>query len=183
MSEPNTAGDPIPRRALAWTFLRAGLIAASLVTLYYVLPLNGRFSHAAYVLLPVGLVVFGLVTRRELRALVHARDPRMRLIQLLATVIPLFVVVMATTYFIMSRNQQGAFSEHLDRTDALYFTMTVLSTLGFGDIAPLTHVARIAVMLQIVGDLVVLGAGVHVLTGAVKTGMAQRHRRDGTVDS
>jgi hypothetical protein len=33
-------------------------------------------------------------------------------------------------------------------------------------------------MLQILGDLVVLGAGVHVLVGAVKTGMAQRHKRE-----
>ena len=154
--------------------MRAGLTAASLVTLYYFLPLGGAFSHAGYVLLPVGLIAFVMVARHEVLAIVHSNTPRMRAIQLLATLVPMFVIVLAATYFLLSRNSPGAFSEHLGRTDALYFTLTVLSTLGFGDIVPLTHAARILVMVQIVGDFVVLGAGVRILTTAVSHGIERR---------
>ncbi len=154
--------------------LRSGLTAASLVTLYYVLPLNGRFSHAGYVLLPVGLIVFGVLTWHGVRGIVRSPTPWMRAVQLLATVVPFFVIVLASTYFVMSRQTPGAFNEHLGRTGALYFTLTVFSTLGFGDIVPLSQAARIVVMVQIVGDLVVLGAGVHVITGAVNRGKERR---------
>jgi hypothetical protein len=159
--------------------LRAGVTAASLVTLYYVLPLNGRFSHLGYVLLPIGLVAFGVLTWFELRAIVRSSTPWMRVVQLLATVVPFFLVIMAATYFVLSRQTPGSFSEHLGRTDALYFTLTVFSTLGFGDIVPISHAARIVVMVQIVGDLVILGAGVHVLTGAVSRGRQRRNEPGG----
>ncbi len=138
------------------------------------LPFAGRFSNPGYVLLPAGLIAFGVLTRYEIRAIVRSDTPWMRVVQLLATVVPFFVVVLAATYFLMSRQNPAAFSEHLGRTDALYFTLTVFSTLGFGDIVPFTHAARIVVMIQIVGDLVVLGAGVHVLSGAVSRGMQRR---------
>ena len=161
------------------TALRAAVTATSLVTLYYVVPFNGHFSHPAYVLLPVGLIAFGVLTWFEVRAIVRSPTPWMRVVQLLATVVPFFVIVLASTYYLMSRQSPGAFSEHLGRTDALYFTLTVFSTLGFGDIVPISHVARIVVMVQIIGDLIVLGAGVHVLTGAVSRGRERRREADG----
>ncbi len=169
-----TASRLASRHAVPWTLARAALTATALVTLYYVVPFAGRFSNAGYALLPVGLIAFAVLTRFEVRAIVRSDTPWMRVVQLLATVVPFFVIVLASTYFLMSRQSPDAFSEHLGRTDALYFTMTVFSTLGFGDIVPLTHAARIVVMIQIVGDLVVLGAGVHVLTGAVSRGIEQR---------
>jgi hypothetical protein len=158
--------------------IRATLTATALVTLYYVIPFNGEFSHAAYVLLPVGLIAFGVLTWYQLRAIVHSPTPWMRVVQLLATAVPFFVIVLASTYYSMSRQTPAAFTEHLGRTDSLYFTMTVLSTVGFGDIAPVSQAARIVVMVQMVGDLIILGAGVHVLTGAVSRGMQRRNEAD-----
>jgi voltage-gated potassium channel len=169
-----TASRLASKHSVAWTLLRAALTSASLVTLYYVLPFGGRFSLSGYVLLPLGLLAFGVLTAYEIRAIIRSDTPWMRVVQLLATTVPFFVVVLAATYFLMSRQSPGAFSEHLGRTDALYFTVTVFSTTGFGDIVPLTHAARIVVMIQIVGDLAVLGAAARVLTGAVSRGMEQR---------
>jgi hypothetical protein len=63
-----------------------------------------------------------------------------------------------------------AFSEPLSRTDALYFTITVFSTVGFGDIVPVTDGARVATMVQMVGDLLVVGLVLRVMLGAVKAG-------------
>jgi hypothetical protein len=58
----------------------------------------------------------------------------------------------------------------LTRTDALYFTVTVFSTVGFGDIAPKSEVARVVLIVQMLGDLAVLGAGIRILLGAVQRG-------------
>jgi hypothetical protein len=70
--------------------------------------------------------------------------------------------------------QPQAFSEPLSRTDALYFTITVFSTVGFGDIVPVTDGGRVATMVQMVGDLLVVGLVLRVMLGAVKAGRQRR---------
>ena len=40
------------------------------------------------------------------------------------------------------------FSQKLDHSRALYFTITVFSTVGFGDITPTNDAARLAVGAQ-----------------------------------
>ena len=68
----------------------------------------------------------------------------------------------------------GAFSEPLRRTDALYFTITVFATVGFGDIAPVTAGARVVTMVQMLGDLLVVGLVLHLMVGAVRAGLRRR---------
>ena len=63
------------------------------------------------------------------------------------------------------------------RTDALYFTVTVFSTVGFGDITAKSETARIVLIVQMLADLAFLGAGVRVLLGAVQR---RRERRPKT---
>ena len=52
--------------------------------------------------------------------------------------------------------------------------MTVFSTVGFGDIVPRAEAARIVLMVQMLGDLALLGAGARVLLGAVRRGQQRR---------
>ena len=58
------------------------------------------------------------------------------------------------------------FSEQLDHTRALYFAITVFSTVGFGDITPKTDLARIIVSIQMLLDMVIIGAVVCLLLNA-----------------
>ncbi len=48
--------------------------------------------------------------------------------------------------------------------------MTVFSTVGFGDIVARSDVARLVVIVQMLGDLALLGAGARLLLGAVRRG-------------
>lgn len=70
----------------------------------------------------------------------------------------------------MSRLAPDSFSIPLTRTDALYFTTTVFSTVGFGDITAKTETARLVVTGQMFTDLVFLGVGIRIITGAVTRG-------------
>ena len=46
---------------------------------------------------------------------------------------------------------------------ALYFTVVTLATIGYGDIAARTDVARTVVMIQVVVNIVILGSAVKVI--------------------
>ncbi len=83
---------------------------------------------------------------------------------------PVFVLLFAATYFVMSGVSEGNFNEPLTRTDALYFTVTVFATVGFGDIVATTQGARVLVMGQMVAGIVIIGLGVRIFVDAVKRG-------------
>jgi len=68
----------------------------------------------------------------------------------------------------MAKISGSNFSEPLTHTDALYFTVTVFSTVGFGDITAKTETARLVVTAQMIADIVILGLGIKVIVGAVK---------------
>ena len=64
--------------------------------------------------------------------------------------------------------------DSLTRTDSLYFTVTVFATVGFGDITATSQVARVAVIVQMLLDLLVLGLVVKVFLGAVEKGRGRQ---------
>ncbi|MET0414807.1 MAG: potassium channel family protein [Actinoplanes sp.] len=71
----------------------------------------------------------------------------------------------------LAQDDPGSFSTHtLTRTDALYFTVTVFATVGFGDISATSQIARRLVTAQMILDLLVLGLGIRVFVGAVQRG-------------
>lgn len=146
--------------------------AVVLVALYYLLPLN----HVKNVplTLAVGLVILLAVIAWQLRAIIRAKYPAVRAVVALAVTVPLFVLLFASVYFVMARASPANFSTHqLTRTDALYFTVTVFSTVGFGDITPVSQSARLVVTAQMILDLVVLGLGIRVFVWAVQLGRRQ----------
>ncbi len=167
------------RRLIFWAALRSVLIAAVLVVLYYVLPLDRPWDSATAVRLVIGLVVFAGVMVWGVRIVAGSRYPGVRAAEALALVLPFFLLLFASTYFVLERNSAANFTQPLTRTDALYFTVTVFTTVGFGDITAKSETARVVVIVQMLAGLAFLGAGVRVLLGAVQRG---RERRSETGD-
>jgi voltage-gated potassium channel len=128
--------------------------------------------------LAVGLAFLVAMGAWEIRQIMEAKLPMIRATQSLAGYVPLFLVLFATCYYLMARDDPSNFNiEPLTKTDTLYFTVTVFSTVGFGDINATSEIARIVVMVQIVLDLVLLGVGVRLLTQAVQVGETRRQEQ------
>jgi voltage-gated potassium channel len=163
-----------PRRRVLASLLRASLTSTVLVVLYYRLPLTGEWKASTVAVLLGGLALFAGVIAWQVRSILRSAYPGLRAIESLAATIPLFLLVFAATYLKLADAQPQAFSEPLSRTDSLYFTITVFATVGFGDITPVTELARVTTMIQMLGDLVVLGLVLRVMLDAVKTGRERR---------
>ena len=158
---------------LARGLLRACATAVVMVALYYVLPLDRRSDTAAlFVELALGATLLTGVIIWQVRAILRSKYPGIRAVQSLAVITPLFLLFFASTYFILSLNDGATFTEPLTRSDAIYLTVTIFATVGFGDISALTETARLVVTVQMLLDLVVLGLGIQVILGAAKRGRA-----------
>ncbi|WP_406371763.1 potassium channel family protein [Streptomyces sp. NBC_00647] len=163
------------RRVVALTMVRCLLVATALVAAYYLLPLDSAFTATSVIALVGGLVAVALLMVWQVRGIVRSERPRLRAMAALATALPLFLLLFATTDYLLDRSAPGSFSEAMSRTDALYFTMTVFSTVGFGDISPRSETARLLVTGQITANLLLLGVAARVLVNAVEEGRrAQR---------
>jgi len=153
--------------------LRATATTTIMVALYFLLPLSTRPSTVTLAILIVGLVGIGGLIVFQTRAIVRARHPALRAVETLAVVIPGFLLLFAAGYFLASQARPESFSEPLTRVDALYFTITVFATVGFGDISPVAAGTRLVVAGQMIADLLVLGLVLQAIVGAVRRGMAR----------
>jgi voltage-gated potassium channel len=173
-SDPRQELPPAKRRRLIYRAVLRGLLTATvLVVVYYALPLRSLTGTAALRFV-AGLLIFIGVTAWQVKTITGSRYPGLKAAEALGLIFPLYLLVFATTYYVMERASAANFSQPLTRTDALYFTVTVFSTVGFGDITPRSEPARIVLIVQMIGDLAVLGFGVRVLLEAVRRGRQQR---------
>jgi hypothetical protein len=160
------------RRRIALGLLRALATTAVLVALYYLLPLE-HLNNVSLVL-AAGLLILLAVTFLQLRLIIRAKYPTVRAIEALATTVPLFLLLFASVYLTMAHANPANFSIHpLTRTDVLYFTVTVFSTVGFGDITAVSQSARLVVTAQMLLDLLALGLVVRAFVGAVQLARQQ----------
>lgn len=162
------------RRVVAWGLLRALIAAVVLVTLYFVIPLSWLDALPPAVAIVVACAVLVAVSVWQVLAIIRSEEPGLRAIESLAVIAPLYLLVFAAIYFLMSHNDPSNFTQDLGRMDALYFTVTVFATVGFGDIAGASETARVFVTIQMILNLILLGAGVRLLTMAVKHGQGEK---------
>jgi voltage-gated potassium channel len=162
------------RRLVLRASLRALASTTLLVVLYYWLPLDDISDAWTVTRLGFGLVVLAGIVAWQVRAIIGSEFPRVRTIQALFVVVPFYVLTFAAAYFLIAESGGTSFAEPLSRTDALYFTVTVLSTVGFGDITPTSEVARLVVTVQMIANLILIGLGARTLFGAAQLGLQRR---------
>ena len=148
--------------------LRSLASSTALVAAYYLLPLDHLAGVPLALVLIVGVAVLLAVAAWQLRLILRARYPALQAGEALATTVPLLLLLFASVYFVMTQASPASFSHPLTRTDALYFTVTTFSTVGYGDITATSQTARLIVTAQMILDLLALGLGIRVFIGAVQ---------------
>lgn len=162
------------RRPIAATILQTAGTSGVLLVVYYEAPLNRTLDAVTGLLFVTALLLFGAVVAYQVRSILRSERPRLRAIRALGVAVPLLLVVFSSIYCVVAEQQAGAFSEPLNRTDSLYFTVTVFSTVGLGDIAPVTQLARILVTIQMLVGLITVGLIAKLVLGAVQVAVARK---------
>jgi voltage-gated potassium channel len=173
--------SPMPPRRTAWKAVlgMTTRIVVSLVVLfsvYFLIPtkdLNSEQSDAPYVVLQ--LLIFGGVVAVQVPAIIRARFPVLRAVEALTLVIAFYLLIFARIYLSNSLSDPSVFNHPLNHTTALYFTVTVFATVGFGDFVAATDGMRGLVTVQMLLNLVVLGLIIRLLSSAAQRGVA-KHR-------
>jgi voltage-gated potassium channel len=170
------------RKFLIGASVRTVLTVALVVVIYYVVPLDHGTDAATVLELALAILGLVVIVGLQIRQITRSDHPNVRAVEALAFSVPLYVVVFAVAYFLMAHAQPTAFAGAVTRTDSLYFSTTVFTTVGFGDIAAKSQAARVLVTVQMWLDLVILGLVARVVVNAVKLGQ-QRHSQPAATDS
>jgi voltage-gated potassium channel len=150
------------------------------VAVYAVVPVAGRSGASVVIRLVVGVLVFVAVVGWQLCSVSQADQPQLRAAEALTVAFVLLVLGFAYTYLSLSRGSSQNFSEHLNHIGAVYFALTIITTVGFGDISPRTNASRLVVSVQFILDLIFVFGIVRVYFGTAR--LSRRGRGLPTVD-
>ena len=164
------------RKLRLQVFVRAVLSMVGLLGAYFLAPLNRDFTASSVFTLVGALVLLVVFVTWQARAIVRSPAPGLRTVEALVTSALLFVIAFSASYLLLSNGAPAGFSERLTHIDALYFTMTVFSSVGFGDIVPRSQAARVLTTVQMAGDLLFVGLAAKVLLEAMRRGVERRER-------
>jgi voltage-gated potassium channel len=174
------SGHPVTRRP-EWTAVTTIGIVAAITVVYYLLPEPGRMREASWgAMFGLGTAALGaailLSIRRLLRVDVEQRTT--------ALIVLLCITVLFFSYMdAVVAEIPGQFYDMHNKTDAVYFSVSTLATVGFGDVHPSGQLARIAVTLQIIFNLVFIGSAAATVAGlwrARATRRVHEHHGDAT---
>jgi hypothetical protein len=165
---------PLARR------VRRGLLGvAAVMGIYYAAPVGRHQSPLAVVLSVVGLLIgVGILiwlVYRQVRRVIES-PPGDTSVRLEGLVLVVYVVVpmFALGYFSLEDADPGQFADLETKTDAIYFSLSTLATVGFGDVHATGQVARGLVIVQMVFDLVVVALVASILSTRIRERAGQR---------
>jgi voltage-gated potassium channel len=151
-----------------------------LLVVYYTIPLTtvgsvGR-TTVSVTLTVIGVTALGWAItgeiRRQLSGVFTTRVPSLFIL------LGLVVFVFSLGYYLLETTTPGQIAGLATRTDALYFTLSTLATVGFGDVHAVGQIARGLVCVQIVFDVVFVAALVSTLSGRVRARVSGASRHD-----
>jgi len=126
----------------------------------------------------VVMVAFGALYvwyfRRQLKKIKRSKFPQLAAVEALILIATMFLAVFAAVYVMLSTADASAFSEDLDHFTAYYFALTILATVGFGDITPVSNVARATAMVQMAIDIAFIAVLVRIISSVAANTIKSR---------
>ncbi len=181
--ESTDAGEPSGTIRIG----RGALALGGIVVAYYAVPVAevptswDLVVSCLGLLAGLGAVVFVAIRQVRQLARFERGDPGVRL-DVLVLVVFVVVPLFSLGYYGIEQGDASQFADLATKTDALYFTLSTLATVGFGDVHATGQLARALVSLQIVFDLVFVAALISVLTTQLRARAAARRAGPGTAE-
>lgn len=137
------------------------------VTVYFIIPITGDEDNVLSSLV-LSLLVIGVLTAGVLwQVLKHLADPRLRVDGLVFAVV-LAVLAFALGFYRLAFGDPGQIPGLVTRLDSLYFTLSTLLTVGFGDIHAAGQQARALVIVAMLFNVVVIATAVTTTSSLIK---------------
>lgn len=154
---------------VALSLIRAFVTVAAVLVFYAWLPSDGVSAGPGVLLVATAtMVAWGCIVAALMFRIGKKPNALIRLASGLLSIIVLLVAAFAQLDLIVYDGDPGAYSQPLTKSAALYFSMTVTSTVGFGDIVAVSETARHLVTLQMLINMVFLAAAIKGITGAAQ---------------
>lgn len=139
---------------------------------------DGRFALPLIVAV-LATVLYIWFFRRQVRMVAHAKFPTLRAVEALILVAGMFLALFSMIYVMVSLSDPASFTEVLDPFTGYYFSLTVLATVGFGDITPTTSLARSITMVQMSLDLAFIAVVIRIFTSSARRALQARGEPSG----
>jgi voltage-gated potassium channel Kch len=150
---------------------------ALVVGLYFVVPVGFEQQRSDFVRLLISAVVLIALTAIVIwQVRVQIMNPDRHIDGLLLALV-VGVLGFALTFYVLELRDPGQIAELETRVDALYFTMSTLLTVGYGDVHAVGQTARVLVLIQMIYDVVVIAGAAGLITRRMRRAAASRVER------
>jgi hypothetical protein len=181
--KPVPPGERIGRRQLLLVSLQTiARMAAGFLFIIWLMSLAPKTADDSVVypavLAFLGITIYAAFFARQIKGVYKARYPTLRAAEALILSAAMFLAIFSMIYVTISLDHPDSFSEQLDSFTSYYYSLTVLATVGFGDIAPNSVPARSVTMLQMALDIAFIAVLIRVMGGAAKKALILRAQQD-----
>lgn len=176
MSEASSATSPAasepyvrPSRTTGRKALLTVLTVVVPVVVYFLLPLDREFGELIASLLVITAAASLIpLSIRQAQMVLFSADPLFDAMRCIVSALVFLVISFSSAYFVLAANYDDQIKGLDTKLDAIYFTVTILATVGFGDISATGQTARGIVTGQMVVNFAVLAVSLRVIAWALK---------------
>src|SRR3954465_826105 len=123
------------RRAVARSLARFLGFTLALFVIYALAPVDHKaVGLGAFLKLALAFAALVGVTAWQIFAITRSPYPRLRAFEAIGISVPVLVLVFAALSVSMAAYSSQNFNQPITKIDGVYFTVTALATVGFGDI-------------------------------------------------
>jgi voltage-gated potassium channel len=158
MNQERKVHQPWSSGTTAREWLNTLLTIAVIITLYFVMPFGRRgnplpLGLATALSILIAILLTALISRRILRIIDGTISVGIPGLLILLTAV---IVAFSTGYYLLARSDPAEIAGLHTRLDSLYFTLTTVATIGYGDIHPAGQAARAIACFQVVFNSIFL---------------------------
>lgn len=150
-------------------WLEIVVVLAVTLGAYFLVPISTQARGSEWVRAVLGLLLLLLLVVLVLRqVLLQVQQPDRRLDGLVVAIL-IGVCGFALLFFTIATHRSDQFVGIETRLDALYYTMSTLLTVGYGDVHATGQLARGLVVVQMVFNVVVIATAATTLSNQVRS--------------